>query len=885
MAYPIAQKAKENESSAHHPRLMRRTPDPGRTATHVPVQQAIANPEAATPAAIQTLQQLAGNSAVTRLIQAKLTVGAANDAYEQEADRVAAQVLAMPAPAAPMSQHRTGLQRQAEEEEIQTKPLAATITPLVQRQAEEEEIQTKALQRQPEEEEIQTQRLQRQPEEEEIQTKRLQRQAEEEEIQTKSLESASPMIQRLRLYPDEILSFRYSSRGTAHMPAADIEEIVYDYLPDIPYGTPEYTIRFPVRGSRRRGTIMLRHDPPRGRGARHIIYVWHADTGYEGEQSLWSRGSADSSMNWRSGGGQPPLRRQIQRQSAEEEEIQTKRLQRQPEEEEIQTQRLQRQGAGSFDAGPKIERQLAANKGSGSALPGEVRAFMEPRFGTDFSGVRVHTGNESAQLNRALNAQAFTHGKDIYLGAGQYDPGSPQGKQLLAHELTHVVQQTGKVQPRIQRWSIGGWFSKKGHEIITQESVEAYNSKANTHNATVANDEQKLRLVSDADLKQLKKGARWNDLLGHWGVVTMGLALFGSKKSMTHQSHEGQLQFLHGMASSEAEAAWKTQHKIMLWAEFCYKVSTGVISGDTKIRDVQLAADQDFGGIITIANLFAKWGDETVSWLFTENKSSSVVGMRALGSMMHMLQDTFCASHTQRMAEKRNADTARKIKGFNVYTEQSASIVGGLFSRWKNRHGIADKLNEGNAENTAGAKEAKDIGAKILQYYKAGASWGNVVKPYLKKVFGLTSELEAQKPTARHPQPEERLTSASGRLFRKTWLYDQFKSNSSVTGKKRPGDLKAIDAALLGYKNASKLELDQISTPLNTTTKQGMLLTSKGFLTQALQLARAYVQANHNNADKNLQTRVAAANELITELNLDKKEIDLDLTSIRNKNH
>ena len=64
---------------------------------------------------------------------------------------------------------------------------------------------------------------------------------------------------------------------------------------------------------------------------------------------------------------------------------------------------------------------------------------MEPRFGTDFSGVRVHTGSASQHLNWSLNAQAFTVGQDIYYGASK----APTDLSLTAHELTHVVQQTG----------------------------------------------------------------------------------------------------------------------------------------------------------------------------------------------------------------------------------------------------------------------------------------------------------------------------------------------------------------------------------------------------------------------------------------------------------
>jgi hypothetical protein len=64
---------------------------------------------------------------------------------------------------------------------------------------------------------------------------------------------------------------------------------------------------------------------------------------------------------------------------------------------------------------------------------------MEPRFGVDFSSVRVHTDSSAVQMNKDLHAQAFTHGSDIYYGAGK----SPAKDDLTAHELTHVVQQTG----------------------------------------------------------------------------------------------------------------------------------------------------------------------------------------------------------------------------------------------------------------------------------------------------------------------------------------------------------------------------------------------------------------------------------------------------------
>src|SRR5215813_11845753 len=92
-------------------------------------------------------------------------------------------------------------------------------------------------------------------------------------------------------------------------------------------------------------------------------------------------------------------------------------VQRHPETEEDETEPLQAKAAGaltdSFEAGGEVETQLRQSKGRGSPLPDSVRTYMEPRFGADFSGVRVHTGSDSTQLNRSLSAQAFTVGRDI----------------------------------------------------------------------------------------------------------------------------------------------------------------------------------------------------------------------------------------------------------------------------------------------------------------------------------------------------------------------------------------------------------------------------------------------------------------------------------------
>jgi hypothetical protein len=145
------------------------------------------------------------------------------------------------------------------------------------------------------------------------------------------------------------------------------------------------------------------------------------------------------------------LQQPIQRQTDSE----TEAVQRQPLVNSI-TPLVQRQTAedseqvqlkpngSSTQASASVESSLAGSKGGGSPLPNDVRSFMEPRFGADFSSIKVHTDSNAVQMNKELGAQAFAHGSDIYYGAGK----SPGKDELTAHELTHTIQQTGKVQPK-----------------------------------------------------------------------------------------------------------------------------------------------------------------------------------------------------------------------------------------------------------------------------------------------------------------------------------------------------------------------------------------------------------------------------------------------------
>lgn len=88
-----------------------------------------------------------------------------------------------------------------------------------------------------------------------------------------------------------------------------------------------------------------------------------------------------------------------------------------------------------------------AARGAGTPLPADLRAALEAAFGADLSGVRVHTNSAVAAAQADSSARAFTAGEDIFFRSGAYNPSSAEGRQLIAHELTHVVQQRGGAVP------------------------------------------------------------------------------------------------------------------------------------------------------------------------------------------------------------------------------------------------------------------------------------------------------------------------------------------------------------------------------------------------------------------------------------------------------
>ena len=125
-------------------------------------------------------------------------------------------------------------------------------------------------------------------------------------------------------------------------------------------------------------------------------------------------------------------------------------------------------GDQTFTLSSNDEKGINSLRGSGQPLAGPHRAFFEQRFGHDFGDVRIHAGPKAGQLAHAVRAKAFTVGSDIAFGAGYYQPTLPTGRWLLAHELTHVLQQRSSaiqqpssninVQENARRRVQGGFF-------------------------------------------------------------------------------------------------------------------------------------------------------------------------------------------------------------------------------------------------------------------------------------------------------------------------------------------------------------------------------------------------------------------------------------------
>ncbi|MBK5212347.1 MAG: DUF4157 domain-containing protein [Flavobacteriaceae bacterium] len=198
------------------------------------------------------------------------------------------------------------------------------------------------------------------------------------------------------------------------------------------------------------------------------------------------------------------------------------------EEEKIQKKSTGNEGS-SFNT---VEKTLKSTKGSGSVLPHNSKMQMERGFGADFSNVRIHNNSTSVQMNRLLGAQAFTNGNDIYFNSGKFNPSSKSGNHLLAHELTHVIQQNKGIRNNIQRFC--------DNRPATVPSTGMNGCSTETSRPTHQNTEI-------------------NYVVGKWAIDASGIAAISAIAAKWHADARNDTVRIDGFASCDGEAStnWK----------------------------------------------------------------------------------------------------------------------------------------------------------------------------------------------------------------------------------------------------------------------------------------------------------------------------------------
>lgn len=173
------------------------------------------------------------------------------------------------------------------------------------------------------------------------------------------------------------------------------------------------------------------------------------------------------------------------------------------------------------EATPELESNISSIRGGGQPLPESVRAFYEPRFGHDFSGVRMHTDAKAAEAARAVDARAFTVGRDMVFGEGEFKPETGGGKKLLAHELTHIIQQGVSSTNNFDS-------SGNGHSLQRKEDLQPQASEAKGQKPVG----DMLRNEAKEDAQKIKKIFQDNTILGPFNQRDiMGIIEKWAKKS------------------------------------------------------------------------------------------------------------------------------------------------------------------------------------------------------------------------------------------------------------------------------------------------------------------------------------------------------------------
>lgn len=378
-----------------------------------------------------------------RLIQPKLKISQPNDKYELEADRVADEVMRMPEPK---------VQRQVkpgeEKEAIQRKPIASQITPLVQRQPADDKPKSNGEE---------TKEALKKTGEAFLETapgKAIVKKGEEVVTSlpgmviagtaavgavtaliatNKALPIQAPAIPLDKLHPG--LSMSITVEGPLRAPTKAMISFSGKF------GFPK---RFGHKKSAKTESEKLREENIRMRREQ-----------FEFRESLKTPEEKARDQDFLNSfilqGMKNPSNPLFIPGLKFQEDVPV--IEKKKEKETVQRKETKNSMGDSADT--SMVREVVQS--AGQTLDSATRGFMEQRFGYDFSQVRIHADNRAAASAQSLNARAYTLGQDIVFGTRQYSPGTQSGQKLLAHELTHVMQQNQSIESmEVQRWSVTG---------------------------------------------------------------------------------------------------------------------------------------------------------------------------------------------------------------------------------------------------------------------------------------------------------------------------------------------------------------------------------------------------------------------------------------------
>ena len=228
---------------------------------------------------------------------------------------------------------------------------------------------------------------------------------------------------------------------------------------------------------------------------------------------------------------------------------------------------LRAQGESGGPLAANVESEIQSAKGGGQALDPDLQVRMGKAMGADFSGVRVHTGAQSDRLNESIQAKAFTMGQDVFFKQGAYQPGRRGGQELIAHELTHVIQQ-GSRQDQTSSRSTGSEIIQKkmtsdGLPEKLKDGVENLSGYRLDDVKVTYNSEQPAKFGAEAYTKgtEIHLGPHHEDHLPHeaWHVVQQKQGRVKKTSEENNQAVNTNPQ-LEREADAKGNAAANSQH-------------------------------------------------------------------------------------------------------------------------------------------------------------------------------------------------------------------------------------------------------------------------------------------------------------------------------------